>query len=186
MRTFIAIKLPQNIRTGLSNIQDELKQTGADVKWVKPDNIHLTLKFLGEIDDSLAEKIKSVISAAAQQTPSFNLSLSQLGAFPKIQFPRVIWIGVNNDQPVIKMAKDLEQELIKIGIPTESRAFNSHITLGRVRSAQNRRALSEKLETLNKPSSSQPEFTVSGITLFKSTLTPQGPIYEAISDSPLK
>jgi 2'-5' RNA ligase len=187
MRTFIAIELPEEIRTILSRIQDELKQTQADVKWVKPENIHLTLKFLGEIEQDLIKKIHPILDGIAQKNSPFSLYLSQLGAFPKLQYPRVIWIGLTNDQQVSEIAKDLEKGMLKIGLPAESRPFSSHITLGRVRSGLNRKALVEKIESLNKNlSSPQPEFKVLGLTLFKSTLTPQGPIYEAVFTCPLK
>lgn len=187
MRAFIAIELPEEIRTILSSIQDKLKQTHADVKWVKPENIHLTLKFLGEIEQDLVKKIQSILAEITQENASFSLYLSHLGAFPKPQYPRVIWIGVTNDQTVIKIAEHLEKELLKIGLPAESRPFSTHITLGRVRSGLNRKLLTEKIEFLNKEfASPPPEFKVLSLTLFKSTLTPQGPIYEIISSHPLK
>ena len=188
MRTFIAIELPEEIETILSRIQDELKQTQADVKWVKPENIHLTLKFLGEIEQDLVKQICSILQELAQKNCIFSLFLSNLGVFPKPQYPRVIWIGVTNHQAVAEIAKDLEKQMIKIGLPAETRPFSTHITLGRVRSGLNRRALVEKIELLNNnlSSSPQPEFKVPHLTLFKSTLTPRGPIYEIISSYPLK
>lgn len=187
MRAFIAIELPQDIKTDLSNIQEELKQTRADVKWVKPENIHLTLKFLGEIDQNLVKKICSILDEIAQKNAPFNLRLTNLGAYPKLKYPRVIWIGIANDQPVVKIAEEIEKETIKIGLAAELRPFSSHITLGRVRSALNRAALAEKLDYLNKTSSSEnPDFGVHSLILFKSTLTPTGPIYEAIFSCSLK
>jgi len=186
MRTFIAIELPQEIKSALSNIQAELKQAHADVKWVKPENIHLTLKFLGEIDETLVEKICAILEGIARQNTPFNLSLSDLGAFPKLNYPRVIWIGVTNDQPVVKIAEEIEKEAVEIGLPSESRPFSSHITVGRVRSGLNRGALIEKLIFLKKNfPPSKLEFKVHSLTLFKSTLTPSGPIYEIIHSYPL-
>lgn len=188
MRTFIAIELPQEIRNILSNAQDELRQARADVKWVKPENIHLTLKFLGEINQDLSKQICLVLNEIARRNSCFTVYLSGFGAFPKLQYPRVIWAGLSNDQPVIEIAKDLEKELLELGLPAESRAFNSHITLGRVRSGKNRGVLIERLERLNKElcSTTPPEFKVTAFTLFKSTLTPTGPIYEALLNCPLK
>lgn len=186
MRTFIAIELPEEIRAVLSNFQDELKQARADVKWVKPENIHLTLKFLGEIEQDLVKQINSILNEISQKNSSFSLCLSNLGAFPKLLYPRVIWISVTNHQRVSEIANDLEKQMIKIGLPAESRPFSSHITLGRVRSGLNRKALVERLEFLNKQRSSpQPEFKVLNLTLFKSTLTPHGPVYESIFTYPL-
>jgi len=187
MRTFIAIELPKDIKNILGNIQNELKQSQADVKWVKPDNIHLTLKFLGEIQEDLVKKIQLVLEEIAQKNSSFSIYLASLGVFPKLQYPRVVWIGLNNDQQILKIAKELEESLITIGIPAETRPFSSHITLGRSRSSSHRKELVEKIESLNKNLSlSLQEFRVSGITLFKSTLTPAGPIYEVIFTSPLE
>ena len=187
MRTFIAITLPENIKSILSNTQDELKQVGADVKWVKPENIHLTLKFLGEIEQELLEKIKGVLEEIAQKNMTFSAYLSKLGAFPKLRYPRVIWISLGHDQTIIDIAKDLETRMLKIGFPKESRAFTTHITLGRIRSGLKRNELIQKIEILNKNiSGPQAEFRVTNLTLFKSTLTPQGPIYETLLNCPLK
>ena len=127
MRAFIAIELPEEIKTILSNLQNELKQARADVKWVKPENIHLTLKFLGEIEQDLIKEIQPILEEIAQKKPCFSLYLSSLGAFPKLQYPRVIWISLTNDQAVIEIAKDLEKELLRIGLAAESRPFSSHI-----------------------------------------------------------
>lgn len=184
MRAFIAIELPEQIRADLGKIQDELKQAQADVKWVKPENIHLTLKFLGDIEQDLIKKIEAILNQISSKNTSFGLDLDNLGAFPKLQYPRVIWVGLSNDQRVIEIAKNLEKELIRIGLPPESRPFSSHITLGRVRSGSNRKALIERLEALNKKSSSRLKFEVLNLTLFKSTLTPQGPIYEPLLQAP--
>ena len=188
MRTFIAIELPREIKDILAGIQEELRQARADVKWVNPENIHLTLKFLGEIEQDLVKQINALLENIAQENSCFRLYLSGLGAFPKLRYPRVIWISAASDQPVIDIANDLERRLVKIGLPAESRRFSTHITLGRVRSGKNQKALVQAIESLNKnlSSSPQPEFKVLQLTLFKSTLTPQGPIYEALSTHPLK
>ena len=187
MRAFIAIELPKQIKVIINNIQHDLKQAHADVKWVKSENIHLTLKFLGEISQDYSQKINSILNQISQRNSEFSLYLSELGSFPNLKNPRTIWIGVSNDGPVIEIAEQLEKKLTAIGFPPESRRFTSHITLGRVRSAFNRRLLVEKLGFMKNNISTQiSEFKINAITLFKSTLTPQGPIYEAILNSPLK
>jgi len=181
MRTFIAIELPPEIKTALGNIQAELKLARADAKWVKPENIHLTMKFLGEIDEALVEKIRSILEEIARRNEPFELSLSELGAFPKLNYPRVIWVSITSGQQVAKIAEEIEKETVKIGLPSESRPFSSHITLGRMRSGLNRTALVEKINFLNSNLPSlKPEFKVRSLTLFKSTLTPSGPIYEIL------
>lgn len=185
MRTFIAIELPKNIKDSLASLQEQLKTSGADVKWVSLENIHLTLKFLGEIDETKLNKIIKILEDAALDKNPFQIGISSLGAFPKINFPRVIWIGIGKgDSEVKAIARDLEEKISQIGIPKEGRAFSSHITIGRVRSMRNREKLIRELETLasNFGQRNFSEFSVTKITLFKSTLTPKGPIYEALKE----
>lgn len=182
MRAFIAIELPKNIKASLTGLQEELKTSGADIKWVEPENIHLTLKFLGEIDEIVFNKVIKILGDIGLDINPFQLSICSLGAFPKINFPRVIWVGVDKgDIEVKKIAKGLQEKIAKIGIPGEDRAFSSHITIGRVRSIRNREKLISDLGKLAADFAEKypAEFSVTKITLFKSTLTPKGPIYEA-------
>ena len=198
MRAFIAIELDQNIKEKISAIQKKLKQTEADVKWVKPENIHLTLKFLGDIDEKKAEKIKNILKNLAGDRQTFDMAISELGAFPKLRFPRVIWIGIKEGaDDALKITSILDDKLVSIGFAKEKRGFSAHITIGRVRSNKNRLRLIEAVNKFNE--TNQKEFTplekdflteftqtVKNITLFKSTLTPQGPIYEALLIASLK
>jgi len=187
MRTFIAIELPQEIRDFLSQLQEELKSSQADVKWVKPENIHLTLKFLGEVDDRKLDKIIEIIEDTTRGKNKFQMRISSLGAFPKIDFPRVIWVGVDiGDKEAKGIAEELEEKLAKIAIPKENRPFSSHITIGRMRSSLNREKLVQKLKHKAGLSRENLEFCVTKITLFKSTLTPKGPIYEILKETNLK
>ena len=188
MRTFIAIELPKEIKDSLSKVQDKLKTSGADIKWVSPQNIHLTLKFLGEIDDKKLDKITQILEEITKNSNPYPLRLSCVGAFPKINFPRVIWIGIDKGNTETKeIAKALEENIAKIGIPKEDRPFSCHITLGRVKSSLNREGLVENLNNLaNYTEKEKLEFLVTKITLFESTLTPKGPIYEALKEASLK
>lgn len=189
MRTFIAIELPQKIITALASIQQQLKNTQADVKWVKPENIHLTLKFLGETDEKKIEKIIQVVEDTVKENKIFSIRLSILGAFPKINFPRVIWVGIDKgDQEAKDIALVLEEKLEKIGVPKEKRLFSSHITIGRVRSGLQREKLVKELNILQEKGLLEEglEFLAKKITLFKSTLTPKGPIYEILKEVSLK
>jgi 2'-5' RNA ligase len=187
MRTFIAIELSPEIEEYLRRLQERLKTSQADVKWVSPQNIHLTLKFLGEIDEKTLEQIKHILEDTACSSEQFTLRLSVIGAFPSIKSPRVIWIGIDKgDEEVKVIAKELEDKLSAIGLPKEDRAFSSHITLGRVRSSGNRNNLVKSLESLKeKLLEGNTELRVEKITLFKSTLTPKGPIYEALKEFPI-
>ena len=187
MRTFIAIELPREIKAHLIRLQEKLRATEADVKWVEPDNIHLTLKFLGEIDDLKLEKITAIIEAVAAEKPQFEIRIVSVGAFPKLHFPRVIWVGIDaGDKETKDIAKMLEERILKLGIPKEERVFSSHITIGRTRSTKNRDVLIQELKKLGEnPLGGDLSFFVTKITLFKSTLTPQGPIYEPLKEANL-
>ena len=188
MRTFIAIELHESIRSYLSNVQKQLGSTGADVKWVAPQNIHLTLKFLGEIDNLKLENIIKILEGCVTDRKSFPVSVSSIGAFPKLNYPRVIWAGIDKgDKEIKQIVKFLEEKIQKIGIPKEERAFSSHITIGRVRSSKNKDKLVAGLNKLTENKEAPAlQFNLSKITLFKSTLTLSGPIYEALKEANLQ
>lgn len=189
MRTFIAIELPKAIRESLNSLQEQLKTSGAEVKWVEPQNIHLTLRFLGEANDKKLDMVIRALEETAKDRNSFYIRLSSIGAFPKINFPRIIWVGIDKGEAeAAEIARALEKEIAKVGIPPEDRPFSSHITIGRVKSSLNRSRLIDNLTTLGSGLFGQenPEFLVTKITLFKSTLTPRGPIYEILKEAHLK
>ncbi|OGX43785.1 MAG: 2'-5' RNA ligase [Omnitrophica WOR_2 bacterium RIFCSPLOWO2_12_FULL_51_8] len=183
MRAFIAIDLPAEIKQALSKLQDGLKLSGADVKWVEPKNIHLTLKFLGEITEESTAKIHGIIAAAAAVNPLFQARIAALGAFPSAGSPRVIWAGIDQGgEEAKKIAGQLEEKIAKLGIPREKRAFSSHITLGRTRSSKDKESLRQGLEkAAAELAGKNLIFCVREITLYKSSLTPAGPIYTALS-----
>lgn len=188
LRTFIAIELSKEVKDLLGKLQDTLKKSNADVKWVKKENIHLTLKFLGAIEKEKIDEIIKIIDSISHNISVFQLDISSIGAFPKKEIPRVIWVGLSQGDEEIKyIAKELENTIYKLGIPKESRPFSSHITLGRVRSPLNRMQLIKQLNILsgNFPQEGL-RCKIDKITLFKSTLTPAGPIYEILHESNLK
>ncbi len=188
MRAFIAIDLPKEIKDYLSLLEAKLKQSGADVKWVAPVNIHLTLKFLGEIDEQKTNKITQILEEISFRTPQYHLKLGDIGAFPNIKSPRIIWIGLAaGDNETKEIATNLEEKIEKIGIPKEDKPFASHITIGRIKSNLNREKLTQALTALTTENDKAIyQFLATKLTLFKSTLTPQGPIYEAVKESSLK
>ena len=184
MRIFIAIELDKEIKKALSKIQDELKTTLVDVKWVEPENIHLTLKFLGEVEENKITKISQILKALSSQSEPFTIALCELGAFPNFKYPRVVWIGVSEGKTeFLKLAELIEDSLAQLKFPKEKRGVSAHFTLGRFRSNKNTDALSEKLNTIQVPRLKQ---KIKSISLFKSTLTPKGPLYEKISEKSLQ
>lgn len=188
MRAFIAIELPKEIKDALANLQSQLQSAGADAKWVAPQNLHLTLKFLGEINDKQLEKIAAVLEETAQRNRPFQLSINSLGAFPTASAPRVIWVGVDKGEAECKkIAAEIEEKTALAGIPKEEREFSCHITIARVKQLLNQDKLARginqqagyfKEKTLR--------FSVAKITLFKSNLFPKGPIYEAQKEANFK
>ena len=183
LRTFIAIKLDETTIKKLSLIQNDFKKTGADVKWVAPQNIHLTLKFLGDTSEDKIPSLRQVLEKAVAGTSPFLLELTHTGAFPTHEHPQVIWIGITDGKTkLLELASRIEEELFIVGIPKEKRSFDAHVTLGRVRSSLNTFALTKLLKVYSFPAFAQ---EVKKIYFLKSTLTSHGPIYEPLGTLPL-
>ncbi len=183
IRSFIALELTPEVHQELTRAQSQLKASDTDVKWVNPENIHLTLKFLGSISLELIAEIKKILEELAREHRAFQLEVKNLGAFPKIEYPRVIWVGIERgSEHSINLVRDLEQRLIKVGFLPEKRPFKPHLTLGRVRSSRKRNQLRELLQSVKlTPKTMQAE----KLTLFKSTLTASGAIYEPLYSTSL-
>jgi 2'-5' RNA ligase len=186
MRTFIAIELSDEIRSSLSQIESHLKYSGADVKWVDEKNIHLTLKFLGEIDEEKCDKIKAILDQIADSTRSFEISVNDIGAFPKIDHPRVIWVSLDKGAAESKLlAEKIDNALSGIGFEKDARPFTAHLTIGRVRSSKNKQALKEKMGSIGLQGTRDKKQVVSSIILFQSKLTPKGSIYTKLHEARL-
>lgn len=184
MRTFIAIELSDDIRSSLSQIESHLKYSGADVKWVDEKNIHLTLKFLGEVDEEKCGRIKGILDKIAGSAGSFELNVKDIGAFPKMDHPRVIWVGLDKGAAESRsLAEKIDDELSKMGFEKETRPFTAHLTIGRVRSSKNKQALKEKIQNAQRPAPNAQ--LIRSITLFQSKLTPKGPIYTKLHEARL-
>jgi 2'-5' RNA ligase len=184
IRCFLAIDLPDSWRPQLALVQGELKKGEADVRWVQVGNIHLTLKFFGNLPDGELDPISAAAREVAREQAPFELQVTQAGAFPSAKAPRVIWLGLGGDLiPLARMYHKLEKAFAALGHLPEGRPFNPHLTLGRVKSPANRHRLAKLLEAL--PPLNWPPFKVSEIILFQSTLTPKGSIYTPLQVIPL-
>jgi RNA 2',3'-cyclic 3'-phosphodiesterase len=186
MRTFIAIDISKEIKNTLAQIEAHLIYAGADVTWVKPENVHLTLKFLGEIDEKRAVEVVATLDSIARTSKPFELSVKDIGAFPKIEHPRVVWVGLDKGAvETTALATKVDEALSKIGFAKETRPFSPHLTIGRVRSPLNKDKLKEKMSsaTASIDLSIVPQHKVSSVILFQSTLTPQGSIYAKLHES---
>jgi 2'-5' RNA ligase len=176
IRAFLAIELPDALRPGLAQIQGELKRSRADVRWVPVGNIHLTLKFFGTVPDDEIEALAQAAREAAAQAAPLQLQPTSAGAFPSPNAPRVVWLGLGGDViPLTRLYYGLEKAFAALGYPAEGRAFNPHLTLGRVKSPANRDRLAKLLATV--PPLDWPPFTVKELILFRSVLSPQGSKY---------
>ena len=182
MRTFIAIELSEDIKAALARVESHLKYFGADVKWVGKNNIHLTIKFLGEITEEKCEKVKAALDEAVKAVAPFEISMKDIGAFPNIDFPRVIWAGIDKGaKESFELAGRIDEMLSIIGFDKDARAFAAHLTIGRVRSAKNKEALKENL-TKHPPEIARVHL-VSSVVLFQSELTPTGSIYTRLHEA---
>jgi RNA 2',3'-cyclic 3'-phosphodiesterase len=186
LRLFIAIELPRNIQESLSRLQEAFKETEAVVKWTNSENIHLTLKFLGYLKEDLLNKIKEVIKEVASTFPSFRVTLSrEMDAFPGKSRPRVLWVGINEGKDEIThLQQKLEDGLEGLGLEKEKREFKPHLTLGRIKSLKSKEGLLEEIKKARLDK--EHTLRVIKICLFKSTLTPGGPVYDIIYEASLK
>ena len=175
MRIFIAIELDNSLKERLSDIQNKILETGADIKVTPLSNIHLTMRFLGEIEEKEIPKIKNILENLAKNTFAFEISTGSIGAFPSVNSCRVIWLGIENGKgTLVNIAQQLNALLKNNGFPHEDKDFSAHITLGRVRSSKNKLRLEE---FLNQNITLDARMEIEHIVLFKSTLTKKGAIY---------
>lgn len=179
IRSFIAIEVPDGIKRGLLEIQERLKRSSADVGWTRPEGVHLTLKFFGEVEEGKLEDIQKAIGQAVKGLSPFVIEVGGIGTFPNPRFPRVIWIGLKDRGDSLKTLQEaIERETEGLGFEREDRAFAPHLTLGRVRSQKNRDALIRSLDEFDKIELGA--FNVEEVSLMKSELRPKGAIYTQI------
>lgn len=184
IRVFIAMDIGTELQQELKIIQDGLKRhLRGKLAWVKPDNIHLTLKFLGNVTQDRVNYIEDTLDEIARKEKPFSISLAPLGAFPGITIPRVIWVGVAGDIAIIKNIRDkLELSLSHLGFKKEDNPFHPHLTLARVKSIENPAQISGIFSQINPKNL---RAAIDRIILFKSELIPQGAIYENLCEKKL-
>ncbi len=176
IRTFIAVELPENIIALISKIQEALKSFGLSVRWVRPANIHLTLKFLGNINPEAVAQIDTVICDAVKPFAPIPLTVKGMGVFPGIKRPRVIWVGLGGQvATIIELQKILDEKLNALGFPSEKRPFKGHLTLGRVKGHINSERLMAALQQHSAFESDT--FFAETVVLLKSVLDPKGSVY---------
>ncbi len=176
MRLFLAIDIPNSVREKVSEAQNHYKALSLDAVWVKPANMHLTVKFLGDTPSALIPAIKNRIAEIADGTPPFSLMIGNAGVFPNASRPRVLWVGLENREGRLDSFKArVENEMVALGFPPDKKKPVHHLTLGRIKSNKNKEGLKKAVQSAQ-PIQMDP-FEVSSVQLIKSELTPKGSIY---------
>ena len=179
MRTFIAIELPPSVISLLVNVQKNLQSMGVRAKWVRPQNIHLTLKFLGNINPGDIDKIGEAMADAVAEFEALNLVAEGVGVFPGIHRPRVIWVGLKGQvQTLFALQRRMEDNLAALGYKKEKRPFKGHLTLGRFKKGVNPETIRQAVREFGTLDSE--EFTARRVILYKSDLKPTGAVYSQL------
>ncbi|MDI9571169.1 MAG: RNA 2',3'-cyclic phosphodiesterase [Pseudomonadota bacterium] len=186
MRAFLAIALPPEVKANIGRIQERLKKSvPGDIRWVRPEGVHLTLKFFGEMTLPELERIKAAVAGPTAAAAPFVLEVRGLGAFPEVSRPRVIWLGLAGETAALMSLRgELERELARAGFPEEERPFRAHLTLGRVKIPKGVLGLARTVETETDMAAGR--IPVEEIVLFKSELTPRGAIHTRLAAFPLR
>lgn len=185
MRCFVAVALPPPVRTLLVQVQDALRRAEGDLKWVEEQNLHLSLKFLGDLDEEALSKLKDLLSLEALRWPAMALTYAGVGVFPDHGDPKVVWAGCGGDvESLAALASAIERAAELVGVPRERKPFVAHLTIGRVKSGRNVKRLQSAIA--NQREVPLGKDLVKKFVLYRSTLTNQGPIYESIADFPLR
>ena len=185
IRAFIAVEISSEVRRSAVELIDRLQSIPMDVKWVVPENLHVTLKFLGDVELTETARICDAMKRAVTDLDPFVLTLGGVGAFPNLSRPNTIWLGaLDDDRPMVELHKNLEIRLQKLGFRREGRRFQTHLTIGRVRRAGPvAKNLGDRLRELADYEAGKTR--VDQIVLFSSQLTSDGPIYQVLGRAKL-
>ncbi len=176
MRTFIAIDLPEEVKAEIFHAFEKLQSSGlVSGNFVQKENLHLTLRFIGEIDEEEIIRIKRALSEIRFE--NFDVNLGELGFFPNDSFVKVLWVGLESDN-LLPLKEKVDEVLEKIGIEKEKNPFSSHITVARVKAVKDRKKFLEKIKTIKLK---KMKFSVNEISLIKSELMRGGPSYKTLA-----
>lgn len=184
MRLFIAVNLPKEERDGIHAAARRLRERGLPVRWIDPDDYHLTLKFLGEVRPDRVDQMGSILGRVAAGSPSFSANLTGFGAFPTVRRPRVLWVGIEPTPALRCLKQDVEWALSNVGLERETRAFHPHLTLGRVE-RENGAGAFRGLDELMAELTYTRSIPVNSVELMRSQTSRKGPAYTVVSSHPL-
>jgi 2'-5' RNA ligase len=177
-RAFIAVDIGPMQK--LVDLSEALRASGADIKLVEPENIHITLKFLGDTDEELIDPITDGITDSIQGVKPFEVRFEGMGAFPKLDYMRVVWVGLEGTEPLVQISRKLDSALAPLGFKKDKKGFNPHITIARVRSPRGKSELRNIIDSHS--TNIFGSINVSSITLKKSVLSSAGPTYTDIKE----
>ncbi len=180
IRSFLALDLPENMVRFLEDILNRLKKSRADVRWVNPSSIHLTIKFLGNVNSSRIPEIERNLRPIFSVQQQLELETTGIGAFPNLRQPRVVWAGVTEASGrLARIVSTVEDVFLELGFQKEIKSFTPHLTLGRARSSKGKEELVELINSMG--SNPRIRFVVDRAILFQSVLEPTGARYSALS-----
>jgi 2'-5' RNA ligase len=184
IRTFLAVDLAKPVRAAVVDLQEELARGGADLKWTEPENLHVTLIFLGEVEDREVPRVCRIAQDIAAARPSFRLAVEGVGCFPNTRRPRIVWVGLGaGAAELVELHDALEPPLFELGYRREERRYTPHITLGRVKGDGHTDRLTADLA---KHSNWQGgEMIVSELCVMSSELAREGPLYTVLGRAKL-
>jgi len=146
IRTFICLEIPDSIKDRIADLQNALRRIDAQISWVKPENIHLTIRFLGDVPSTKIGLVREAANRAALSVNGFEIEVGGAGCFPSKKNPRVLWVGLASMPASLKRLRNaVEDELAREGFPREEKSFSPHLTIGRVRSPRNAAKVAEEL-----------------------------------------
>jgi 2'-5' RNA ligase len=184
IRAFLAIDIPPEILNDITHIQSRLRiALQGMIRWVRPEGIHLTLKFFGDISESDITRISQVIGAHVNGIRPFALDVKTLGVFPDMNRPRILWLGISGDvDPLIRFQKSMDQKLHGCGFTKKERPFRPHLTIARIKESK---GLIDLVKIIEKNDNYKAgHFDAGGLNLYRSQLTPRGAIYTKLADFP--
>ncbi|MGI8785925.1 MAG: RNA 2',3'-cyclic phosphodiesterase [Acidobacteriota bacterium] len=185
IRAFVAVDIGPEIRERLRAVAHSLAELDADLKIVAVDSIHLTLKFLGNVNDEMVQDLGAILAAAARSVEPFELRAETLGAFPNSRAPRVVWIGIAGGLVALRsLYEQVEAGCVRLGLAPETREYKPHLTLARVRGRKNLKGLSDYI-TISGPGMTLGCCEVSSLYLYQSQLRPRGAVYSKLVSCPL-
>ena len=181
MRVFLALELPVEIKQGLAKVRRQLKSSSANVRWEKPEKLHITLVFMGAVPEERVGALKGIVSEGLEGIGQIKLGLGGFGVFPNEQRPRVVWVGLRGEvETLSRLQQQLTQALSEAGFSFDRKKFHPHVTIGRGDSA-----LAETLREVGVGELGEAEFTVGAVTIMESVLQPTGSVYTPLVRIPL-